>query len=77
MVWWACLFVLSMLARYEPDTWVQLIDPDQSEWAVHIETFLGEALDIVPDLIQQLRSTRLKGWPRSSWACPWPRPWPG
>lgn len=57
MVWWACLFVLSMLTRYEPDTWAQLINPDRSEWAIHIETFLGEALDIVPDLIQQqLRS---------------------
>lgn len=51
MTWWAILFSLSMLARYEPRTWTQLIDVNTSPHAVSIEYLLDAALDSVPDVL--------------------------
>lgn len=50
-IWWSVLFTLSMLARYEPDTWSAFIDVDRSANASAIEHILDVALDAVPDLI--------------------------
>jgi hypothetical protein len=37
MAWWAVLFTLSMLARYQPAEWATHVDVDTSSHAVPIE----------------------------------------
>jgi hypothetical protein len=51
IAWWACLFALSMLARYEPSAWAQHIDVDHSNTAVAVEAVLDEALTAVPRVV--------------------------
>ncbi|MGW5202988.1 YaaC family protein [Streptomyces spiralis] len=51
MAWWALLYTLSMLARYEPSTSVKLISIDDSQHAVPIERLLERALNHLPVLI--------------------------
>src|SRR6266545_1277041 len=51
LTWWAVLYALSMLARYEPASWTDHLDVDQSRNAVPLETALGLALDTCPQLI--------------------------
>jgi hypothetical protein len=53
MAWWAILFVLSMLARYQPGEWVSALDVDASRYAVALESLLTNALIVVPALISQ------------------------
>lgn len=53
MAWWATLFGLSMLARYQPDRWTNMINIDRSPSAIAVEYLLQEALDAVPDLVDQ------------------------
>lgn len=50
LIWWAVLFVLSRLARYQPNEWLELTSVSQSAHAVAIEHILGEALRAVPEL---------------------------
>lgn len=52
LVWWAVLYGVSMLARYEPARWIEHLDVDQSSLAVPIEAVLNEALEACPDLIR-------------------------
>ncbi|GIG02106.1 YaaC family protein [Catellatospora citrea] len=51
MTWWAVLYTLSMLARYQPAEWATYINVDRSPHAVPIEQILQEALSAVPKLI--------------------------
>lgn len=51
MAWWAVLFGLSILARYEPSRWGRAIDVNASQEAVAIEHLLDSALDCLPELI--------------------------
>lgn len=51
IIWWATLFGLSVLARYEPETWGRAIDINASHEAVAIEHLLNAALDSVPELL--------------------------
>jgi hypothetical protein len=51
LTWWAVLYALSMLARYEPASWTAHLDVDQSQNAVPLEAALGRALDTCPQLI--------------------------
>jgi kynureninase len=51
LAWWALLFALSMLARYEPAGWTGYLNVDISPHAVALEAALGQALDICPQLI--------------------------
>lgn len=51
MIWWAILFSLSMLTRYRPETWTELVDVDVSDYAGPVEFVLEVGLDAVPDLI--------------------------
>jgi hypothetical protein len=53
VAWWAVLYGLSMLARYEPALWGRAIDVNQSKEAVPIELLLQAALDHVPELIHR------------------------
>ena len=51
LTWWALLFALSMLARYEPASWTSNLDVDVSPNAVPLEAALDEALGTCPELI--------------------------
>lgn len=51
MAWWAVLYALSMLARYEPANWVSNISVDNSQHAVSIERLLERAITHLPVLI--------------------------
>ncbi len=51
MTWWALLYALSMIARYEPDAWVALLNVDESSLAVPLEGLLEDALVTVPHLV--------------------------
>jgi len=53
MTWWAILFGLSMLCRYRPVIWTELIDINTSPYACAIEHLLEAGLDAVPDLIER------------------------
>jgi YaaC-like Protein len=53
MAWWAVLYTLSMLARYQPAEWAAHIDIDASPHAAAIESLLKKALVIVPLLIAE------------------------
>ncbi|MGC4903102.1 YaaC family protein [Micromonospora echinospora] len=50
LLWWATLFSLSMLARYEPAAWTKIIDVDRSREAVPIEHLLNSAHNSIPGL---------------------------
>lgn len=49
--WWAVLFALSMLARYQPDRWTAYINVNTSRDAVAVEYLLDAALKAVPELV--------------------------
>ena len=49
--WWAILYTMSMLARYSPDLWTRLLNPDRSREAERIRHVLDTALDLVPYLV--------------------------
>jgi hypothetical protein len=51
MTWWLLLYSFSILARYEPRRWAQLLDLDSSGAAVLIEYALEEALTVIPHLV--------------------------
>ena len=51
MTWWLLLYSFSILARYEPRRWAQLLDLDSSKAAVLIEYALEEALTVIPHLV--------------------------
>lgn len=51
MLWWALLFGLSSIARYDPETWVSALAVNNSDLAVPIEAALDAALEALPELI--------------------------
>jgi len=51
MTWWLLLYSFSILARYEPRRWVELLDLDKSEAAVSLQYLLEEALAALPHLV--------------------------
>jgi YaaC-like Protein len=51
LAWWAILYVLSMVARYEPRAWQQMIAIDASTEASPIEHFLGAAVEKLPRIV--------------------------
>ena len=48
--WWAVLYGLSMLARYEPNRWVALLDVNRTGYAVPLELMLDAAVRTVPSI---------------------------
>lgn len=56
ITWLSVLFTLSMLARYEPERWVDVIDVDRSVWATPVEHLLDEAITALPALISETLS---------------------
>jgi hypothetical protein len=53
MAWWAVLYVLSMVARYQPAAWSTQLDINASRYAYPVETVLGDALMTLPSLIAE------------------------
>lgn len=53
MAWWMVLYSLSMLTRYQPDVWTEMIDVNRSPQATAVEYVLETALSAVPDLIDE------------------------
>jgi hypothetical protein len=53
VVWWAILYVLSMLARYQPDAWLKYVDVTRSADAVPIEALLYGAINTLPETIHR------------------------
>ncbi|MGD6980925.1 YaaC family protein [Citricoccus sp. CH26A] len=51
LAWWILLYSLSMITRYQPVAWTEMIDVNRSKVAVPIEAALTKALDTVPALI--------------------------
>jgi hypothetical protein len=51
MTWWALLFGLSMLARYEPGVWVSALDLDRPGRAAQLAELMDQALQAIPILI--------------------------
>ena len=51
LAWWAVLFALSLLPRYQPDTWTRYLDVDSSAHAEPLETLLDQALVVCPQLL--------------------------
>jgi hypothetical protein len=50
LAWWQVLFALSMLARYQPNEWLTLIDINRHKDAVPIESILTFSQVAVPEL---------------------------
>ncbi|MHA7268640.1 YaaC family protein [Arthrobacter sp. HLT1-20] len=48
LTWWIFLYALSMVTRYKPVVWTEIIDVNRSPLAVPLETLLGKALEAVP-----------------------------
>lgn len=66
--WWAILFALSMLARYEPSSWAKHLDISSSPNAAAIEHILDRAHQACANLIRlKLNKQRMvaAGWPPS------------
>ncbi len=60
MTWWALLYALSILARYEPAEWMGSLDVDKNPLAVPLEMVLQDALEVVPHLVlDALQTTEL------------------
>jgi hypothetical protein len=51
MMWWALLFGLSMLARYEPAGWGAMLDLDVSPLSSHLVRLMDAAVGVVPELV--------------------------
>lgn len=53
MAWWMVLYAMSMLTRYQPVRWTEMIDVNRSEHATAIEYVLDAGVLAVPDLIDE------------------------
>jgi len=49
--WWALLYALSMLARYQPAAWFRALDYDASPWAAALGELLRAGVEAVPQLV--------------------------
>jgi hypothetical protein len=66
MAWWAVLFTLSMLARYEPSQWGSYVNVNQSHVATMLEDLLAAAIHVMPRLIAEAidQVSGQADWPR-------------
>lgn len=51
MTWWLLLFSFSMLARYHPKRWTEVLALDSSKVASQVEHLLDLAISVVPEMI--------------------------
>ncbi|MFD0758322.1 YaaC family protein [Arthrobacter ulcerisalmonis] len=57
LTWWTLLYALSMITRYKPVLWTEVIDVNRSPLAVPLETLLSKALEAVPAQVYTTLST--------------------
>lgn len=57
LTWWVVLYTLSMITRYKPVLWTEIIDVNRSPLAVPLETLLSKALESVPAHIHSTLSS--------------------
>lgn len=57
--WWTVIFAFSIIARYYPREWMQILDVDGSIMATEIEALLDEARAIIPDLLSRALGSAL------------------
>jgi len=60
LTWWILLYTLSMITRYKPVLWTEIIDVNRSPFAVPLETLLSKALEAVPAQIHMTLSSAEK-----------------
>jgi hypothetical protein len=65
MMWWAILFGLSMLARYEPAGWNATLDLDEGELSSHVMRLMDAAVDTVAWLVLQVLEPSYVTWPET------------
>jgi hypothetical protein len=63
MAWWAVLYALSMLTRYQPAQWARHIDIDAAPEAILIEKLLVLAMEQLPHLIADTID-EVAAWPK-------------
>jgi hypothetical protein len=51
VTWWALLYGLSIVARYEPAAWAKALSIDSSKVAAPLESLLDEAMLDIPQLV--------------------------
>ena len=51
MTWWLLLYSFSMLARYQPRKWVDLLNYGKSPHATHLQFAMDSALTVIPHLV--------------------------
>jgi hypothetical protein len=51
VIWWALLYALSMLARYQSAAWSRTLDYDGSAWAAPLGELLRIGVEVVPALV--------------------------
>jgi hypothetical protein len=51
MLWWLLLFMLSSVAQYDLELWIEAIAVNSSPQAVPIEAALDIALEVLPELV--------------------------
>jgi hypothetical protein len=51
MAWWLLLYSWSILARYQPRKWTDLLDLNKSRGAVALQYALEVAISVVPNLV--------------------------
>lgn len=51
MTWWILLYTFSMLSRYQPIKWAEILDLDKSFDAAVVQHVLEIALDVLPHLV--------------------------
>jgi YaaC-like protein len=68
MLWWALLFALSNLARYDPNVWMDALALNSSPLAVPLAAILDDALDAVPHLVLDALRDERHLLPRVVWS---------
>ncbi|ROS41399.1 hypothetical protein EDD35_3756 [Amycolatopsis thermoflava] len=53
LIWWAILYAMSVIARYNPLVWQGLISVNENEDAAAIEKILDDAVRVLPELIHR------------------------
>ena len=59
MTWWLLLYSFSMLSRYQPRIWSNLLNVDKSKYAVALQFALESALMAIPQLVLEALDCRL------------------
>lgn len=51
MTWWLLLYTFSILARYQPRKWIDVLNFDTSKYAASVGYALDVAMVVIPQLV--------------------------